>query len=92
MKLFVILNSTLTTSHPFFFTPQIIAERPKRRGPARRGARAQVLGTTTSPTTRARATAAAPNAKPAPAAASQPSDKIIVSNLPQDVNEAQIKV
>jgi len=72
---------------------EIIASRPKthRRG-ARRGttARAQVLGKpVTTPVHRARA-AAAP-ATDSSKAVSQGSEKIIVSNLPGDVNEAQIK-
>jgi hypothetical protein len=76
---------------------QIIAARPKnvRRGSARRtSARTQILGApVASPSTRARqaAAAAAIVAKASPAL-SQPTDKIIVSNLPQDVNEIQIKV
>ncbi|GJE85281.1 RRM domain-containing protein [Phanerochaete sordida] len=73
----------------------IIASRPKtRRAPPRRqSAKAQVLGTTNSPVTRARATAPAANGvKVAPASnAPQPADKIIVSNLPPDVNEQQIR-
>ncbi|KAL4257580.1 ALYREF mRNA export adapter [Pleurotus pulmonarius] len=72
---------------------EIISTRPRnaRRG-SRRGSsgRAQILGTSgVSPSTRARA---APAAKVS-AVATQPqvSDRIMVSNLPQDVNEAQIK-
>jgi len=60
-----------------------------KRGAPRRGARAQVLGTTgTSPATKARiANATKPtNASPPPI------EKIVVSNLPADVNEAQVKV
>ena len=76
---------------------QIIASRPKgaRRGSSRRNtARTQVLGTAvTSPSTRARqAVAAAAVVAKASTTAPQPADKIIVSNLPQDVNETQIKV
>jgi len=75
---------------------EIIATRPKntRRGSSRRGsAKAQVLGSpASSPATRARAAPASNGSKTAPAqAASQPADKIIVSNLPFDVNEAQVK-
>ena len=55
--------------------------------------RAQILG---HPVTRSKSAMAAANAAVKPAAAAQavPSsvDKIIVSNLPTDVNEAQIKV
>lgn len=72
---------------------QIIATRPRgaRRGSSRRGtAKSQVLGTSNSPVTRSRAAPPATGAKSA--AAPQPSEKIIVSNLPIDVNEAQIKV
>jgi THO complex subunit 4 len=76
---------------------QIIASRPKntRRGSARRtSGRTQILGTAiNSPSTRARqAVAAAAVVAKATATTAQPADKIIVSNLPQDVNEAQIKV
>jgi len=75
---------------------EIISSKPRgvRRGSARRGnARAQVLGTAgVSPAARARI-AGNPPAKAVVAApvGSQPTDKIIVSNLPQDVNETQIK-
>jgi THO complex subunit 4 len=58
----------------------------------RRGAnvRAQVLGTTTgtSPAAKARIATAAKPASVSP----QPVEKIVVSNLPLDVNEAQVKV
>jgi len=81
---------------------EIISSRPKtrgvRRGGGRRGsARAQVLGTAATPAGRARAAAVAPTtvattatARPA-AATNAIAEKIMVSNLPQDVNEAQIK-
>ncbi|KAF7797331.1 hypothetical protein EIP86_008526 [Pleurotus ostreatoroseus] len=72
---------------------EIIATRPRnaRRGSSRRGTgKAQVLGTTNSPATRARVAAATNGTKPAPTT-SQPADKIIVSNLPTDVNEAQVR-
>ena len=68
---------------------QIISSKKTARRTTRRrtGPRAAVLGTpTVSPTTRARAAAAATSAT------SNPADKIIVSNLPADVNEVQIKV
>ncbi|EDR07945.1 uncharacterized protein LACBIDRAFT_297468 [Laccaria bicolor S238N-H82] len=71
----------------------IISAKPKtgRRGAARRpSARAQVLGSTAvSPVQRARAAniAASRTAK----AVVPASTKIIVSNLPVDVNETQIK-
>ncbi|KAH9836193.1 uncharacterized protein C8Q71DRAFT_708576 [Rhodofomes roseus] len=72
---------------------QIITTRPKgiRRSTSRRGgAKAAVLGSPTNPATRARA--AANGAKGTPAASQQqPADKIIVSNLPTDVNETQVK-
>ncbi|KAJ7078081.1 hypothetical protein C8R44DRAFT_825625 [Mycena epipterygia] len=70
----------------------IIAARPKtdRRSSNRGKARAQVLGNPgLSPATRARAKAT-PAPKPA-APTSTPAEKIIVSNLPPDVNEAQVK-
>ncbi|KAJ7640835.1 hypothetical protein DFH06DRAFT_623380 [Mycena polygramma] len=72
----------------------IIASRPKpdRRNNSNRGkARAQVLGNPgLSPAARARAKAIIP-VKAATAPTSTPAEKIIVSNLPQDVNEAQVK-
>ncbi|KAF7325341.1 RRM domain-containing protein [Mycena venus] len=72
----------------------IIASRPKndRRNNSNRGkARAQVLGNPgLSPAARARAKAIIPVKTPA-APTSTPAEKIIVSNLPQDVNEAQVK-
>jgi len=72
---------------------EIISTRPKgiRRTTSRRGsAKQQVLGSPTAPSTRARA--AVNGAKTAATAATQqPADKIIVSNLPPDVNEVQVK-
>ncbi|KAI0301614.1 hypothetical protein B0F90DRAFT_1554319, partial [Multifurca ochricompacta] len=62
-----------------------------RRGAARRGnsARTQVLGTAvTSPTAKARL---ANTNKVASSTAPQSVEKIVVSNLPSDVNEAQVK-
>lgn len=74
---------------------QIISSKPKahRRGANRRaGPREQVLGKPVpSPATRARAAATVATAAAAKAVP-QASEKIIVSNLPADVNEAQIKV
>ena len=70
---------------------QIISSKPRkgRRGAGRRSsARVQVLGKpAVAPVQRARAAATLADATPA-----QKSDKIIVSNLPGDVNEAQVKV
>jgi len=72
---------------------EIISSKPKagRRGAGRRSsARAQVLGKpVVTPAQRARA-AATPATDTAKAVA-QGSEKIIVSNLPGDVNEAQVK-
>ncbi|KZT07092.1 uncharacterized protein LAESUDRAFT_652224 [Laetiporus sulphureus 93-53] len=76
---------------------QIIATRPKgiRRATSRRGsAKQQVLGN--GPVaSRTRAATGTANGTKAPAATTatsqQPADKIIVSNLPPDVNELQIK-
>ncbi|KAH9042513.1 hypothetical protein EDB85DRAFT_1915421 [Lactarius pseudohatsudake] len=62
-----------------------------RRGAGRRGntARAQVLGTAgTPPAAKARL---ANTTKGTTAASPQPVEKIVVSNLPLDVNEAQVK-
>ncbi|KAI0659720.1 hypothetical protein C8Q70DRAFT_980720 [Cubamyces menziesii] len=75
---------------------EIIAQRPKgirRSNPRRNSGKAQVLGTpNTAPATRARAVPASNGAKTVPATATQqPADKIIVSNLPPDVNELQVK-
>ncbi|KXN92128.1 mRNA export protein mlo3 [Leucoagaricus sp. SymC.cos] len=73
----------------------ISSNKPRRRPNSRRGAaRAQVLGkSATAPATRARVAAAAAATKTGAAAQTVPTnaDKIIVSNLPADVNEAQIK-
>ncbi|CCM03301.1 uncharacterized protein FIBRA_05429 [Fibroporia radiculosa] len=69
---------------------EIIATRPKivRRRPS---AKQQVLGNpAAAPATRARAAASKAAAAPV-ATQQQPADKIIVSNLPNDVNEVQIK-
>lgn len=66
-----------------------VAKQAKRG--ARRGnsARAQVLGIAgTSPAAKARVVNAAKTASANP----QPVEKIVVSNLPPDVNEAQVKV
>ncbi|KAJ3920326.1 hypothetical protein F5877DRAFT_89495 [Lentinula edodes] len=72
----------------------IIKSRPRtHRRSSGRNARAQVLGKTpaaAAPAARQRIKVA--KATPAlPATAQQPADKIIVSNLPQDVNEQQVK-
>ena len=77
----------------FWFLFQIVAASHvgRRRGARRNNsARAQVLGTAgTSPATKARlATTTKGTAKISP----QPVEKIVVSNLPSDVNEAQVKV
>jgi len=73
----------------------IIKGRPKgiRRNSSRRGsAKAQVLGKANTPATRARAAPAANGSKTATTTApTQMVDKIMVSNLPIDVNEAQVK-
>ncbi|KAF9457728.1 hypothetical protein BDZ94DRAFT_1137616, partial [Collybia nuda] len=73
----------------------IISAKPRsaRRGSSRRGtARAQVLGNpVVSPVARVRAAAPAANGAKATTAQPSPADKIIVSNLPTDVNEVQIK-
>ncbi|PSR99319.1 hypothetical protein PHLCEN_2v4178 [Hermanssonia centrifuga] len=70
---------------------EIISTRPKagRRPSNRRPpAKAQILGSpANSPATRARAVPANNGTKTAP----QPADKIMVSNLPTDVNEVQIR-
>lgn len=70
-----------------FLVRQIISSKKTVRRSTRRrvSARTTVLGTSAiSPTTRVRAAAATTTNNPA--------DKIIVSNLPADVNEVQIKV
>ncbi|KAA1472511.1 hypothetical protein DENSPDRAFT_778401 [Dentipellis sp. KUC8613] len=75
----------------------IATNRPKgiRRTSNRKTARQQVLGNPgTSPTARARLAANAAtlvNSTKAATVAPQPADKIIVSNLPLDVNEVQVK-
>ncbi|KAH9941810.1 uncharacterized protein BXZ73DRAFT_98200 [Epithele typhae] len=75
----------------------IIAARPRgiRRGSARRNSgKAEVLGKPVSaPATRARANPASNGTKTVTASTTpqQSADKIIVSNLPPDVNEMQVK-
>ncbi|KAF8549602.1 hypothetical protein OG21DRAFT_1421030 [Imleria badia] len=73
---------------------EVISARPKngRRLGRRSSAKAQVLGNPANAAVRA-ATQNAAAAKVVAAAnpTSQPADKIIVSNLPADVNEVQIK-
>jgi len=73
----------------------IISSKPKshRRGIGRRStARAQVLGKpVATPVHRARAAAATTSTTDAAKGVTQSSEKIIVSNLPGDVNEAQVK-
>ncbi|KAI0641564.1 hypothetical protein C8Q79DRAFT_1014479, partial [Trametes meyenii] len=74
----------------------IATSRPKglrRSNPRRNSGKAEVLGKpTAAPATRARAVPASNGAKTVPAtSAQQPADKIIVSNLPPDVNELQVK-
>ncbi|TFK48981.1 hypothetical protein OE88DRAFT_449222 [Heliocybe sulcata] len=69
---------------------EIIATRPRggmRRSSTRRGTggRAQIIGAGATSPPRARYAGAAP------ASGAPPADKIMVSNLPLDVNETQIK-
>lgn len=75
---------------------KIIASRPRpaRKISSRRGAgRAEVLGKKeTTPSARARYTTTTPGVGKTTPAPGQATEKIIVSNLPTDVNEAQIKV
>ncbi|TFY70998.1 hypothetical protein EVG20_g2023 [Dentipellis fragilis] len=79
------LDDIIATSHP----------KGIRRTSNRKTARQQVLGNPgTSPTARARLAANAAtlvNSTKAATVAPQPADKIIVSNLPLDVNEVQVK-
>ncbi|KAN0084289.1 hypothetical protein V8E55_007793 [Tylopilus felleus] len=73
---------------------EVIATRPKnqRRLGRRSPAKAQVLGNPANAAVRAAAqNAAAAKVVAAANPTSQPADKIIVSNLPGDVNEVQIK-
>ncbi|THU80073.1 hypothetical protein K435DRAFT_874770 [Dendrothele bispora CBS 962.96] len=74
---------------------EIIKDHPRgnRRRSAGRGARAQVLGNAgVAPRSRAAVKAGTKTVVNAPATQqSQVADKIIVSNLPQDVNEQQVK-
>lgn len=73
----------------------IIASRPKpaRKISSRRGAgRAEVLGKKeTAPSVRARYNTTTPGVGKTSPAPAQAAEKIIVSNLPTDVNEAQVK-
>jgi THO complex subunit 4 len=64
-----------------------------RRGGRRGSAKTQVLGNPANAVTRAAVqNAAAAKVVASANPTSQPADKIIVSNLPADVNEVQIKV
>lgn len=72
------------------FTQVIIARKTTRR--RRPSAKAQVLGNAANPATRAAAANATAAKVAATNTATQPAEKIIVSNLPADVNETQIKV
>ena len=91
---FLILSATKHSHLKLFYSLQIVAasrtsRQPKRGAVRRATARAQVLGTTgTSPAAKARIA----NTTKAAGAAPQPVEKIVVSNLPADVNEAQVKV
>ncbi|KIM70427.1 hypothetical protein SCLCIDRAFT_149227 [Scleroderma citrinum Foug A] len=67
----------------------IIARKTTRR--RRPSAKAQVLGNAANPATRAAAANATAAKVAATNTATQPAEKIIVSNLPADVNETQIK-
>lgn len=98
MKLIQLASSMLT--HPM---DQIIAEGKKTRRPGARprrsggnqSAKAKLLGSGGSPAavSKRKAAASAPiAAKSASNTSSAVSDKIIVSNLPLDVNEGQVKV
>ncbi|TFY80080.1 hypothetical protein EWM64_g3929 [Hericium alpestre] len=72
----------------------ITSNKPKgvRRTSSRRTGRQEILGKpTTSPVARARINNPAPGGAKAAAASPQPADKIMVSNLPLDVNEIQVK-
>ncbi|KAG9313488.1 hypothetical protein JVU11DRAFT_5813 [Chiua virens] len=73
---------------------EVISTRPKARRVGRRtSAKAQILGNPTHVASRAAAqNAAAAKVVAAANPSPQPADKIIVSNLPADVNEVQIKV
>jgi THO complex subunit 4 len=69
----------------------VSANRQKKRSTRRNSGRAQVLGKTgPSPASKARASAVSQPAKQQATAPSN-SDKIVVSNLPMDVNDAQVK-
>lgn len=79
----------------YLWSQIVAANRPKgvRRSSRRGGAKSQVLGHAPSnPSTRAKAAPASAGAKTVTAAATQSSEKIIVSGLPVDVTEQQVKV
>ncbi|KAF9225907.1 hypothetical protein BS17DRAFT_699596 [Gyrodon lividus] len=87
-------NTILRGSKSERLVAQVISSRPKshRRTGRRSSAKAQVLGNPANAATRAAAqNAAAAKVVAAAAPTSHPADKIIVSNLPADVNEVQIK-
>ncbi|KAG6337000.1 hypothetical protein ID866_2101 [Astraeus odoratus] len=70
---------------------EVIAARKVGQRRRRLPAKAQVLGSAANPATRAATANAAATKVAAPTTAPQPADKIMVSNLPADVNEMQIK-
>ena len=92
------LDEVSCTRRQFFLRvsifSQVIASRPKtRRHVGRRtSAKTQILGNHSGVAVRAAAQNAAAAKVVAAATPAQPADKIIVSNLPVDVNEVQIKV
>ncbi|KAL4079428.1 hypothetical protein J3A83DRAFT_4368194 [Scleroderma citrinum] len=71
----------------------IIATRKNRKTQRLRrpSAKASVLGNAANPVARAAAANAVAAKVATPSAVAQPAEKIIVSNLPADVNEVQIK-
>lgn len=72
---------------------QVIASRPKKRRTSRRAsAKSSLVGSPASQKAATAIRAQAPNGKQAKADTAPHAEKIIVSNLPIDVNEAQIKV
>lgn len=72
--------------HTYELLQTIRANRTSRKGSRRGAARNAILG---SPVARAKAASAI---KPTPAPSANTAEKIMVSNLPRDVNELQIRV
>ena len=74
------------------FHKKIIKNKPRSRRSRRGSGKAQAIGNKQTAAASAAAKVVKAASRPAPPAVAQVAEKIIVSNLPVDVNEAQLKV